>query len=123
MEGNVAHCPIPRNLCAYLVIARSVELQLNLELPVKASSAPLHCHCTHNSPHQMIITERVIASSSRQVRVRATMPMASAEILAIRERQPRSVSLNETLKTDEIQESICARTGHKECALSKIAES
>ncbi|KAJ6602452.1 kinase-like domain-containing protein, partial [Mycena vulgaris] len=50
------------------------------------------------------------------------MPMSSAEILKIRERQPRSINLNKKLNPDELQKSICAITGYNKCVLSKIAE-
>ncbi|KAJ7629421.1 kinase-like domain-containing protein [Mycena polygramma] len=50
------------------------------------------------------------------------MPMSSAEILEIRERQPRSLNLNRTLKLKQLKRSICAITGHTDCVLSKIAE-
>ncbi|KAJ6482101.1 kinase-like domain-containing protein [Mycena vitilis] len=50
------------------------------------------------------------------------MPMSSAEILEIRERQPRSLNLNRTLKLNQLKRSVCAITGHTACVLSKIAE-
>ncbi|KAJ7086483.1 kinase-like domain-containing protein [Mycena belliarum] len=51
-----------------------------------------------------------------------TMPMSSAEILKIRESQPRSINLNEQLDIHELRKSICVATGHAECVLTKVAE-
>ncbi|KAJ7485226.1 kinase-like domain-containing protein [Mycena galericulata] len=48
--------------------------------------------------------------------------MSSAEVLAIRERQPRSIKLNDSLDVKNLRQSICDITGNEECVLSKIAE-